>query len=112
LKSKLFGVVEGFYGKPYTFSERYDLITFLKQIGGNTYIYGPKSDPYHRRRWTIPYPKNILEKLSRLNEYAQTSGIKFIYALSPIKSANLVRVIKKIESIIEIGIKLVLILTE
>ncbi|MFW5888016.1 MAG: beta-N-acetylglucosaminidase domain-containing protein, partial [Bacteriovoracia bacterium] len=36
------GVIEGFYGFYYTFSERNDLIKFLGNNNFNYYIYAPK----------------------------------------------------------------------
>ncbi len=105
MTDRLFGVVEGFYGKPYTFLQRCDLIKFLSKCGANTYLYGPKSDPYHRQRWAVPYPKRILEQFDRLNDYAEKNGVRFIYALSPAKNPDLNKVIKKIRLMLDIGIK-------
>jgi hypothetical protein len=42
------GVVEGFYGTPWTYAERLDILRFEGQHGMNVYHYGPKYDPYHR----------------------------------------------------------------
>ena len=42
------GVVEGFYGTPWTFDDRSDIIEFCRQSNLNAYIYAPKDDPYHR----------------------------------------------------------------
>lgn len=42
------GIVEGFYGFPYTIETRLELLEFCKRYKMNAYIYGPKSDPYHR----------------------------------------------------------------
>ena len=50
------GVIEGFYGPPYTFDQRRDLFRFLAEADLNTYVYAPKLDPYHRDRWREPYP--------------------------------------------------------
>ena len=42
------GIVEGFYGKPWDFEDRMDLLRYFGKLKLNTYIYGPKDDPYHR----------------------------------------------------------------
>ena len=41
------GVVEGFYGTPWSHEVRMSLIDFYGRFKLNTYIYGPKDDPYH-----------------------------------------------------------------
>ena len=42
------GVVEGFYGRPWTEAERRMMLHFLGEHGMNLYVYAPKDDPYHR----------------------------------------------------------------
>ena len=41
------GVVEGFYGTPWSHEVRLSLIDFYGKFKMNTYLYGPKDDPYH-----------------------------------------------------------------
>ncbi|MEW6105897.1 MAG: beta-N-acetylglucosaminidase domain-containing protein, partial [Bacillota bacterium] len=77
------GIVEGFYGKPWTHDERMDMLSFMSQIGMNAYIYAPKDDPYHRHRWRAPYPEDLLAHLSELASHARKHGITFIFAVSP-----------------------------
>ena len=101
---RIFGVVEGFYRRPYSFTERLDLVGFLSDLGLNTYVYGPKSDPFHRKRWYEPYPKHKLDEFAQLNARCKNKGINFAYALSPVHCADLERVIKKIASFITIGV--------
>ena len=53
------GVVEGFYGTPWSHEARLSLIDFYGRYKMNTYIYGPKDDPYHSSpNWRKPYPEN------------------------------------------------------
>jgi hyaluronoglucosaminidase len=77
------GVLEGFYGVPYTFPEREELIRFSAELGFNMYIYAPKNDRQHRARWREPYPDKILDKFAALNAVADSVGVTFCYALSP-----------------------------
>ncbi|MDO5047500.1 MAG: beta-N-acetylglucosaminidase domain-containing protein [Anaerococcus sp.] len=77
------GVIEGFYGIPYSFDQRYDLIDFLSHIGMNAYIYAPKDDPYHNISWREPYPKEELEKLAGLSNFAKDKKVDFIWAIHP-----------------------------
>ena len=43
---QLRGIVEGFYGTPWTYEDRADLINFCGQQNLNAYIYAPKDDPF------------------------------------------------------------------
>ena len=77
------GIVEGFYGTPWTHEERLDQIRFYGENKMNTYIYAPKDDPYHRDNWREPYPES---EMARMNELIQTSNenkVDFVFAISP-----------------------------
>ncbi len=45
---KLRGIIEGFYGKPWSDENRIDIIRFCGKNKMNAYWYAPKDDPYHR----------------------------------------------------------------
>lgn len=77
------GVVEGFYGPPYTFPERDDLIAWLGCHGFNFYLYGPKNDRQHRMRWREPYPAPTMAQFANTVRLAKMAGVRFCYALSP-----------------------------
>ena len=77
------GIVEGFYGNPWSHEERADMLSFMSEIGMNAYIYAPKNDPYHRRKWRIPYPAKQLASLKRLASHARSADISFVFAVSP-----------------------------
>ena len=51
------GVVEGFYGNPWSHEDRQDLFRFYGDNKMNIHIYGPKNDPYHHSRWYELYPR-------------------------------------------------------
>ncbi len=48
-RSPIRGVIEGFYGRPWTHQQRLSLIDFLADRGMNTFVYSPKDDPLVRR---------------------------------------------------------------
>ena len=77
------GVVEGFYGTPWTFEDRADIIDFCRQSNLNSYIYAPKDDPYHRDKWRMPYPAEKLAEMQRLVAVAKENKVRFIFAISP-----------------------------
>jgi hyaluronoglucosaminidase len=80
---KVRGVIEGFYGTPWTHEERLDLIRFCAQHDLNTWVHAPKDDPYHRARWREPYPEDELERLGELVAECGRVGVDFAYAIAP-----------------------------
>ncbi|MEA5124222.1 beta-N-acetylglucosaminidase domain-containing protein [Xanthomonas floridensis] len=77
------GTIEGFYGAPWSMSDRSKHIDFLARTKANTYIYSPKDDPYARDRWREPYPKATLKALGQLAATAKRNHVDFVYAISP-----------------------------
>jgi len=77
------GVVEGFYGDPWTHAERVDFLRFAERVGINEYVYAPKDDPFHRERWRDPYPARELADLAELTAIAREHGVRLIYAVAP-----------------------------
>lgn len=75
--------IEGFYGTPFTQAQRKDLLSFLKKIRMNAYIYAPKDDLYHRDAWRNDYPGQTLSLLKELREEADKNFIDFYFAVSP-----------------------------
>ncbi|MDA8243697.1 MAG: beta-N-acetylglucosaminidase domain-containing protein [Elusimicrobia bacterium] len=77
------GVIEGFYGEPWSWGARTDYAGFLRKHGFSFYVYAPKGDPYLRRKWREPYPKAIEEKLTKLAGQCHSAGIEFGVGFSP-----------------------------
>lgn len=78
------GVVEGFYGTPWSFDARLSQIRFYGDYKLNTYIYGPKDDPYHRSpRWREPYPIKEADQIKTLVEVANENYVDFVWAIHP-----------------------------
>ena len=77
------GVVEGFFGPPWTMAERRALFEFGAARGMNSYLYAPKDDPYHRKYWRKAYPDSDWRKLLRLIRAAEEKRIDFVYGFHP-----------------------------
>ena len=77
------GVIEGFYGPPWTHDARLHAIDFLAERGMNAYVYAPKSDPKHRDRWRDPYDDAELRDFAELAERCRAAGARFGFAISP-----------------------------
>ena len=62
----MFGLIEGFYGPPWSWAARAEVLRFGHERGLDLYLYGPKDDPLHRERWREPYPTAELDGFARL----------------------------------------------
>lgn len=77
------GVIEGFYGQPWTRAERFQLFDWMQAWGLNTYLYAPKDDPHHRSIWREPYGPVMRAELEELIRSCLDRGIRFIHAIGP-----------------------------
>lgn len=75
------GVVEGYYGRAWGNEGRMELIKFMGERGLDTFIYGPKNDPYHRDRWREAYPKSEMEGFASLLQCAKTNRVRLYWAI-------------------------------
>lgn len=77
------GVVEGFYGQPWTFAQRHKVVRWLSQFGLNTYVYGPKDDLKHRVLWRNQLDEAEVDQFKKLIHACRERGIRFVYAIAP-----------------------------
>lgn len=78
------GVVEGFYGTPWSHEARLRQLKFYGEHKLNTYIYGPKDDPYHScPNWRKPYPATEAAQISELVKVAGDNRVDFVWAIHP-----------------------------
>ena len=78
------GVVEGFYGTPWSHEARLRQLRFYGENKLNTYIYGPKDDPYHSSpNWRKPYPAKDAARIAELVKVANENEVDFVWAIHP-----------------------------
>ncbi|MEU5864421.1 protein O-GlcNAcase [Nonomuraea sp. NPDC047529] len=70
------GVIEGFYGRPWSHEQRLDLLGFLGARGMNTYVYAPKAD---RPSWREAGVQGLAELAARDRQ----AGVDVVHCLSP-----------------------------
>ncbi|MEU0068236.1 beta-N-acetylglucosaminidase domain-containing protein [Streptomyces sp. NPDC006332] len=105
------GVIEGFYGTPWTQSERLNQLDFYGRTKQNVYVYSPKDDEYLRARWRDAYPPAELGQLKELVDRAAANHVRFTYALSPGLSvcyssdADISALTAKFDSLYAIGVR-------
>ncbi len=105
------GVVEGFYGEPWSHQTRLSLIDFYGRFKMNYYIYGPKDDPYHSSPyWRETYPENEAEQIRELVEACKRNRVHFVWAIHPGKDikweeSDLQNLINKFEAMYQLGVR-------
>ncbi|HET9427596.1 MAG TPA: beta-N-acetylglucosaminidase domain-containing protein [Allosphingosinicella sp.] len=77
------GLIEGFFGRPFSWPERQDLMRFLAPFGFGFYLYAPKADPFLRRRWAEPHPSDALKALAAFGADCLEANVRFGIGLSP-----------------------------
>ncbi len=77
------GVVEGFYGRPWSAAQRGQLFAWMQSWGMNTYLYGPKDDLKHRLLWRELYAERDAAELKALIRNCRGKGLNFVYAVAP-----------------------------
>ncbi len=117
------GIIEGYYGVPYSAEVTMDLFRFMARYKMNSYMYGAKSDPYHSRYWSEPYPADITEEqknigflsqdmLRQITEVSHATKVNFVWAIHPGtaftdaagKDVNS-RIMDKFESMYSLGVR-------
>lgn len=105
------GVIEGFYGTPWSHEARLDQLDFYGAHKMNVYVYSPKDDAYLREKWRDPYPADRLAQLAELVDRARQRHVEFTYALSPGLSvcygsdADLQALTAKFQTLWDIGVR-------
>lgn len=105
------GVVEGFYGTPWSFEARLSQIKFYGENKMNTYMYGPKDDPYHSSpHWRSPYPEKEAQYIKELANCAKENNVNFVWAIHPGKDiqwnpADRDKLTHKFEKMYDLGVR-------
>lgn len=79
----LTGVIEGFYGRPWTTDQRRRLFAQMQAAGLRCYAYGPKDDLHHRACWREAYSESACADLRALIDLCHAHDLRFLYALGP-----------------------------
>ena len=115
------GLVEGYYGYPYSVEVKKDLMRFMMRMKMNTYLYGAKSDPYHSDYWAQPYPDAITDQqeengwmtqsmIRDICDVSASTKVNFIWAIHPgnqfISSSTVVSdIMGKFEKMYSLGVR-------
>ncbi len=105
------GVVEGFYGAPWSHEVRLSLIDFYGRFKMNAYLYGPKDDPYHScPNWRKPYPEREAQQIKELVDACRRNRVDFVWAIHPGQDIqwneeDYVNLVNKFELMYDLGVR-------
>lgn len=77
------GVVEGYFGRQWSWQARGGYARFLSAQGCNSYIYAPKNDVWLRKQWQLAFPLPHLDALRKLQRQYRLHKVDFGIGLSP-----------------------------
>ncbi len=77
------GIIEGFFGRPWSWTDRAEAVRFLRPHGYSFYLYAPKADPWLRRRWQEPHPPAELDRLAGFRDVCRAQNVRFGIGLTP-----------------------------
>ena len=105
------GVVEGFYGTPWSHEVRLSLIDTYGRYKMNYYVYGPKDDPYHSSPyWREEYPEAEAQQIRELVEACNRNRVNFVWAVHPGKDikweeSDIQNLLRKFEAMYQLGVR-------
>ncbi len=79
------GIIEGFFGRPWSWQIRQAYASFLKQNNYQYYIYAPKADRYLRHQWSEPWPATEYNHLQQLGQVYQQTQLAWGIGLTPLE---------------------------
>jgi len=77
------GVIEGFYGREWSWATRSGYAAFLRDNGFSFYLYAPKYDLVLRKRWREDWSPEDWEALQGLRACYREAGVQFGIGFTP-----------------------------
>jgi hypothetical protein len=77
------GVIEGYFGDPWSHAERKPVMADLRRLGYSFFHHAPKADAFLRRQWRKSHPDTALSGLADLAAHCRSLGMRFGIGLSP-----------------------------
>jgi hyaluronoglucosaminidase len=80
------GIIEGYFGAPWSWAERRATMRFLAPHGYRFFIYAPKADAFLRRRWRDPHPDADAAALASFAADCRSAGVEFGVGVTPFEA--------------------------
>ena len=75
------GVLEGFYGPPWSPADRLATLAWMASVKLNLYVYAPKGDPLVNEQWRTPFPADYLAQVAELTAAAHRRHVRVAWSL-------------------------------
>ena len=104
------GIIEGFYGRPWTWEQRSSVAAECAAWGMRDFVYAPKDDVKHRAEWRVPYDD---AELAGFAEFAASGALRLGFGISPglsidvASSADREALLAKVDQVVDTGAALV-----
>lgn len=104
------GLVEGYYGNPYSKADRMGFFEMFGRMKMNVYIYGPKDDIYHKDKWRENYPEELGDKIKEYVDAAKANKVDFVWAIHPgndiqWNNTDSVNIVNKLKAMYDLGVR-------
>jgi len=109
------GIIEAFYGPPWSWAVRSEVMAWCHERGMDVYIYAPKDDPLHRERWREPYGPEVLTEFENLvtgGTLAVGFGISPGLSIDYQSSGDREALGRKVDQLVERGVRMVALLLD
>jgi hyaluronoglucosaminidase len=78
------GIIEGFFGQPYSWADRRHMVDILAPRGFSIWVYAPKADGFLRDDWREAHPASEADALRSFGDTCRDHGMSFGVGLSPL----------------------------
>ena len=104
------GLVEGYYGNPYSKENRMGLFEMFGHMKMNVYIYGPKDDAYHKSKWREEYPADLAAQITEYVNVAKANKVDFVWAIHPGEDiqwndTDRANIVNKLKAMCKLGVR-------
>lgn len=107
------GFIEGYYGIPWSNTDRMSLMKFGGEFKMTSYIFAPKDDPYHKNLWREEYPAKELAEIAEMVKVGNESKCRFVWTAHPFMGgfnanqvdAEIQALLKKFEQLYKAGVR-------
>lgn len=89
--TKYRGVIEGYYGNPWSWNDRIANLEFGGQFKDNIFVFAPKDDPYHNKQWRDLYPEDQLQEIARVSKAGNENKNRFVWMIHPFMNNPITR---------------------
>jgi hyaluronoglucosaminidase len=111
------GIIEGFYGRLWSWEERTRVVDVALEGGFTTYAYAPKEDRLQNADWRTPYPAETLARLAALRARCAAGGMELWLGLRPVgisyaDDTDLRRVVERFSRYLDLGAERLVLLAD